>query len=202
MFLFLDVASPIPEFHIINDKKILDSIQIIEKTNEKLSNKLIPTYLKLNKSYNLQENMKKLIITTGPASYTSLRVGASFISGLSLSMDLPVSVISNETIYKLINNPRKQIGIYFESSNNQLFFSYKKNSIFFNDKIENINYNLPNFISFIYYNINPPKFIDKKFESAVFSIKNIILKNLDFLTFHKNSIIKPIYISNNSTLNW
>ena len=201
MFLFLDVASPIPEFHIINDKKILDSIQIIEKTNEKLSNKLIPTYLKLNKSYNLQENMKKLIITTGPASYTSLRVGASFISGLSLSMDLPVSVISNETIYKLINNQRKQIGIYFESSNNQLFFSYKKNSIFFNDKIENINYNLPNFISFIYYNINPPKFIDKKFESAVFSIKNIILKNLDFLTFHKNSIIKPIYISNNSTLN-
>ena len=201
MFLFLDVASPIPEFHIINDKKIIYSIQIIDKTNEKLSNKLIPTYLKLDKIYNLQENMKKLIITTGPASYTSLRVGASFISGLSLSMNLPVSVISNETIYKLINDPGKKIGIYFESSNNQIFFSYKKNSIFFNDRIENKNYIIPKFISFIYYNINLPEFKDKKFESAAFSIKNIIEKNLDFLIFNKNFIIKPIYISNNSTLN-
>ena len=37
MFLFLDVASPIPEFHLIDDKKIIYSIKIIENSDKKLS---------------------------------------------------------------------------------------------------------------------------------------------------------------------
>ena len=48
MFLFLDVASPISEFHLINDKKIIDSIKITNKTDQKLSDLLIPTYLQID----------------------------------------------------------------------------------------------------------------------------------------------------------
>ena len=34
MFLFLDVVSPIPEFHLIKDKKIIVSIKITENSNK------------------------------------------------------------------------------------------------------------------------------------------------------------------------
>ena len=200
MFLFLDVASPISEFHLINDKKITQSIKITDNTDQKLSDKLIPLYLDLNDSYNLSKNITKLIITIGPGSYTALRVGASFIAGLSQSMNLPVSVISSETIYEHLYDSNKEMGVYFESSKNQKFFSYKKGSNFFHEKVENNNYVLPDFISFVSYNVSPPKFIDDKIESESFSIKKVILKNLHILEFNKNLIIKPIYISNNRLL--
>ena len=65
MFLLLDVASPIPEFHLINDKKIIDSIKIIDNNDQKLSDLLIPTYLEIDKAYKLSKNLEKLIITIG-----------------------------------------------------------------------------------------------------------------------------------------
>ena len=201
MFLFLDVTSPIPEFHIINDKKIIDSIKITNKTHQKLSDLLIPTYLEIDNDYNLSKKLKKLIITIGPGSYTALRVGASFIAGLSQSMDLPVAVISTTTIYKHLSDTNKQIGIYFESSNNQKFFLYKKNSEFISVKIDNQNFIIPELISYIFYNLGLPKFIDNKIKSEMFSIKMNVLENLHKLEFNKNLIIKPIYISNNSILN-
>ena len=201
MFLFLDVASPISEFHLINDKKIIDSIKITNKTDQKLSDLLIPTYLQIDNDYNLSKKLKKLIITIGPGSYTALRVGASFIAGLSQSMDLPVAVISTKTIYKYLSDTNKQIGIYFESSNNQKFFLYQKNSEYINVKIENQNFVIPELISYIFYNLGLPKFIDNKIKSEMFSIKMNVLENLEKLEFNKNLIIKPIYISNNSILN-
>ena len=200
MFLFLDAVSPIPEFHLINDKKIIKSIKIIKNSDKKLSNSIIPKYLEINSIYNLNSNIKKLIVTIGPGSYTALRVGASFISGLSQSLSLPVTVVSTETIYDCFND-NKEIGIYFESSNNQKFFSYKKGLVFFHEKIENENYILPKNISSIFYNLKNPKFNDEKIYLKAFSIKEIILKNIENLEFKKNLIIKPIYISNNSILN-
>ena len=200
MFLFLDAASPIPEFHLIEDKKIIKSIKIIEDSDKKLSNSIIPKYLEINSIYNLNSNIRKLIVTIGPGSYTALRVGASFISGLSQSLSLPVTVVSTETIYECFND-NKEIGIYFESSNNQKFFSYKKGLVFFHEKIENENYILPKHISSIFYNLKHPKFNDEKINLKAFSIKEIILKNIELLKFKKNLIIKPIYISNNSILN-
>ena len=201
MFLFLDVASPISEFHLINDKKIIDSIKITNKTDQKLSDLLIPTYLQIDNDYNLSKKLKKLIITIGPGSYTALRVGASFIAGLSQSMDLPVAVISTKTIFKYLSDNNKQIGIYFESSNNQKFFLYQKNSEYINVKIENQNFVIPELISYIFYNLGLPKFTDNKIKSKMFSIKMHVLENLEKLEFNKNLIIKPIYISNNSILN-
>ena len=131
MFLLLDVASPIPEFHLINDKKIIDSIKIVDNNNQKLSDLLIPTYLEIDTAYKLSDNLKKLIITIGPGSYTALRVGASFVAGLSQSMNLPVSAVSTLTIHNHLPEPRNHIGIYFESSNKQkFFFLSKKSSIY------------------------------------------------------------------------
>ena len=105
MFLLLDVASPIPEFHLIDDKKIINSIKIIDNNDQKLSDLLIPTYIEIDTAYKLSKNLEKLIITIGPGSYTALRVGASFIAGLSQSMSLPVSVVSTLTIYNFLSKP-------------------------------------------------------------------------------------------------
>ena len=201
MFLFLDVVSPIPEFYIIKDKKIIESIKIANDTNSKLSDEIIPIYLEINKKYNLEKNINKLIITIGPGSYTALRVGASFISGLSQSMNLPVSIISNKTIFHYLASLNNQTAIYFESSNNQKFFSYKKNKEFIHEKIVSENYILPKSINFIYYNFSYPEFLEKKINSSLFTIRELVLNNLSKLEFRKNLIIKPIYISNNSILN-
>ena len=154
MFLFLDVASPIPEFHLFDDKKIIYSINITADTNKKLSDNIIPTYLKINKAYNLANKITNLIITTGPGSYTALRIGSSFIAGLSQSMNLPVCEISSKTIYDFLYDTDTQMGIYFESSNNQKFLTYKKNGEFFHIKIESEDFVLPNHISnfFLYSN--------------------------------------------------
>lgn len=201
MFLLLDVASPIPEFHLINDKKIIDSIKILDKNDQKLSDLLIPTYLEIDTAYKLSENLKKLIITIGPGSYTALRVGASFVAGLSQSMNLPVSTVSTVTIHNHLAEPRNHIGVYFESSNKQKFFSYQKNHQFIHEKIDDMSYKLPDSVSKLLYNYTLPNFINTKIESKIFSIKNNVIENLDKIKFDKNLIIKPIYISNNTILN-
>ena len=201
MFLLLDVASPIPEFHLINDKKIIDSIKIVDNNDQKLSDLLIPTYLDIDNSYKLSKNLKKLIITIGPGSYTALRVGASFVAGLSQSMNLPVSAVSTLTIHNHLSEPRNHIGIYFESSNKQKFFSYQKNHQFIHEKVDDMSYRLPDSVSKLLYNYTLPNFINTKIESKIFSIKNNVIENLDKIKFDKNLIIKPIYISNNTILN-
>jgi len=201
MFLLLDVVSPIPEFHLINDKKIIDSIKITDNNDQKLSDLLIPTYLEIDTTYKLSDNLKKLIITIGPGSYTALRVGASFIAGLSQSMNLPVSVVSTLTIHNHLLEPRNHIGIYFESSNKQKFFSYQKNHQFIHEKIDDRSYKIPESVSKLLYNYTLPNFINTKIESEIFSIKINIIENLDKLEFDNNLIIKPIYVSNNTILN-
>jgi len=201
MFLLLDVVSPIPEFHLIDDKKIRDSVHILNNVDEKLSDKLVSTYLNINNSYKLYKNIKKLIITIGPGSYTALRVGASFIAGLSQSMDLPVAVISTETIYNHIIESGYKKGIYFESSNKQIFFSYKKETEFIHEKVDNQNYSIPNSISLIFYNNSLPSFINSKISLQNFSIMKSVIQNLHRLEFNKNKIIRPIHVSNNIILN-
>ena len=201
MFLLLDVASPIPEFHLIDDKKIIDSIKITDKNDQKLSDLLIPTYLEIDTAYKLSKNLEKLIITIGPGSYTALRVGASFIAGLSQSMSLPVSVVSTLTIHNHLSEPRNHIGVYFESSNKQKFFSYQKNYQFIHEKIDNIPYVMPKSVFKVLYNLTIPDFINNNIQSEMFSIKTNVIENLDKLKFDKDLIIKPIYISNNTILN-
>ena len=201
MFLLLDVASPIPEFHLIDDKKIIDSIKITDNNDQKLSDLLIPTYIEIDTTYKLSKNLEKLIITIGPGSYTALRVGASFVAGLSQSMSLPVAVVSTLTIHNHLSEPYDQVGVYFESSNEQKFFSYKKNYQFIHEKIDNMSYMMPKSVSKVLYNHSLPHFMNNNTQSEIFSIKNNVIENLDKLEFDKDLIIKPIYISNNTILN-
>ena len=201
MFLFLDVASPIPEFHLIKDKNIIVSLKIVENNDEKLSDNIIPKYLKINEKYNLNVKLTKFIITTGPGSYTALRVGASFIAGLSQSMGLPAATISTENMYKFLYNRNMNSGIYFQSSNNQNFLTFKLDEKFVHQKVENSNFIYPEHITNVFYNLQFSNLNDKSLLSEPFSIQDVVLSNLNYLEFGENIIIKPIYISNNVILN-
>ena len=77
----------------------------------------------------------------------------------------------------------------------------KKNSEIIHEKIDNDSYAMPNSVSYLFYNICLPKFLDCKIKSETFSIKTNVIENLHKLEFNKNLIIKPIYISNNTILN-
>ena len=201
MILFLDVVSPIPEFHLIDDKKVKVSIKIIENKDEKLSDSIITKYLKMNEAYKLNKLITHFIVTSGPGSYTSLRVGASFIAGLSQSTDLPVAVISGENIYEFLKNDNANTCVYFESSNNQNFLTFRDGEKIVHKKVENKNCILPKNIKNIFYNNESPDFYDENLVFTSFSFLEIALKHLNKLEFKKNTIIKPIYISNNVILN-
>ena len=205
MLLFLDVISPIPEFFIIEDNKLIFQRKIIINESEKLSDHIFDVYIKINNDLNLTKNLKKIAITIGPGSYTSLRVGAAFASGLKISKDLLFCPISIEDIFnfKFKNNKIEDVGFFVCSSKNQNFFCiYNEEKKIQYIKLEDDkNFNFYNNINTIYYNLK--KFDSKKIniKQYKFSFINEILDNYKKLIFNKDLIIKPIYISNNKILN-
>ena len=203
MLLFLDIISSIPEFCVIDDNKIILQHKIIQSETDKLSDHIIQSYMEVDKKLNLTKNLTKISTTIGPGSYTSLRVGSAFISGLMISRKIPYYPLSIEDIlnFNSIKYPKKCLGVFITSSNNQKFLCYKiKDNKMEYYKIENNKYSIPKYIDLILFNkskINE----NNKIEQINFSFFEEFYKNYNNLTFNKNIIIKPIYISNNQLLN-
>ena len=116
-------------------------------------------------------------------------------------MGLPVATISTENIYKFLYNRNINGGIYFQSSNNQNFLTFKLDEKFVHQKVENNNLIYPEHITHIFYNLKFPNLNNQSLLSEPFSIQDILLSNINNLEFEENIIIKPIYISNNIILN-
>jgi len=204
MILYLDVVSSIPEFSIIEDNKIIFSTKIIHSLDEKLSDNIIPKYLEMNKSFKFQNNLKGLIITTGPGSYTSLRVGAAFIAGLKYSKNIKTASVSSEIISKLLISDNNKINelVYINSANSQNFISLQNNkNIFTHYKIDNEYANLPKEVKKIYFNEKPLKNQLNNIKYEKFNLNRLVVKNLNKINFSNKNLIKPIYISNNKLLN-
>ena len=203
MLLFLDVISSIPEFCVIDDNKVILRQKITEDETDKLSDNIVQSYIEIDKRLNLTKNLKKISTTIGPGSYTSLRVGSAFISGLMISRKIPYYPLSIEDILKfnLRKYSKKNLGAFITSSNNQKFLCYKiKDNVMEYYKIENNKYTIPKHIDLIIFNKN--KIIqDNELEQIQFSFFEEFYNNYNNLTFKKNIIIKPIYISNNQLLN-
>ena len=203
MLLFLDVISPIPEFCVIDDNKIILQQKIIQDETDRLSDNIIQSYIEIDKRLNLTKNLKKISTTIGPGSYTSLRVGSAFISGIMISRKIPYYPLSIDDIlnFNSIKHSKKNLGVFITSSNNQKFLCYKiKDNEMEYHKIENNKYSVPKNIDLILFNkskINE----NNKIEQINFSFFEEFYKNYNNLTFNKNIIIKPIYISNNQLLN-
>ena len=203
MLLFLDIISSIPEFCVIDDNKIILQQKITQSETDKLSDNIIQTYIEIDKQLNLTKNLKKISTTIGPGSYTSLRVGSAFMSGLMISHNIPYYPLSIEDIinFKAIQHSKENLGVYITSSNNQKFLCYKiKDNKMEYYKIENNKYSIPKHIDLILF--NKSKIIaNDDLEQMKFSFFEEFYNNYNNFTFKKNILIEPIYISNNQLLN-
>lgn len=211
MILFLDVVSPCPKFVLIENDNIIQSIHILDKNITKISDSLIPKYLMLERGKRFFNKINKLVVTTGPGSFTSLRVGISFMYGLSISNEVSICGIS---CIKLLNYSVKKSDfnktlLLICSPNNQNFICIPFNKKQQNYQIHKINddllkkINLDNFTNCI-SNHDMSYDLVKRFPSVnKFTIQNVekiinfnILSNLN-----TESVIKPIYISDNKLYN-
>ena len=209
MILFLDTVSPLPEFSLIGDNKIIFSKKIINNHHEKMSDYLIKSYTDLEKKFSLDQKLENLIINIGPGSYTSLRIGIAFFSGLSMSYQIDLKGIPCVDFYKYLISKDDLLltGIYIHSANNQKFICiYDQKKEYYNiHKIESFNeienFKIKKVISNTELNKNNSNlFKNIKYQSI--SFKEIIIKNLDaIMRLESPKIIEPIYISNNKILN-
>ena len=209
MILFLDTVSPLPEFSLIADNKIILSNKIINNHHEKMSDYLIKSYTDLEKKFALDQKLENLIINIGPGSYTSLRIGIAFFSGLSLSYQIGLKGIPCVDFYKYIISKDDLLftGIYINSANNQKFICiYDEKKEYYNiHKIESFNeienFKIKKIVSNTELNKNNSNFF-KNIKYQNISFKEIIINNLNAIMKLENSkIIEPIYISNNKILN-
>ena len=209
MILFLDTVSPLPEFSLIGDNKIIFSKKIINNHHEKMSDYLIKSYTDLEKKFSLDQKLENLIINIGPGSYTSLRIGIAFFSGLSMSYQIDLKGIPCVDFYKYVISKDDLLltGIYIHSANNQKFICiYDEKKEYYNiHKIESFNeienFKIKKVISNTELNKNNSNFF-KNIKYQSISFKQIIIQNLDAIMKLENSkIIEPIYISNNKILN-
>ena len=209
MILFLDTVSPLPEFSLIGDNKIIFSKKIINNHHEKMSDYLIKSYTDLEKKFSLDQKLENLIINIGPGSYTSLRIGIAFFSGLSISYQIDLKGIPCVDFYKYVISKDDLLftGIYINSANNQKFICiYDKKKEYYNiHKIESFNeienFKIKKVISNTELNKNNSNFF-KNIKYQSISFKEIIIKNLDaIMRLESPKIIEPIYISNNKILN-
>ena len=68
-------------------------------------------------------------------------------------------------------------------------------------KIENIEQTIPDNIKSIFYNLEKLKLVHEKPKQYKFIFIDEVLENLNYLSFTKNTIVEPIYVSNNKILN-
>ena len=211
MILFLDVVSPCPQFVLLDNDKIIRSIHILDKNIIKISDGLLSKYLKLERKYDLFNKIDKLIVSTGPGSFTSLRVGISFMYGQSISKDIPFYGISSTKLlnYSIKRDNYENTLLLVCSANSQNFICipFKKAS---NDyKIHKINDTILKKINSDCYtscvaNYKIPDDLKKKLSN----INNFVVHNIEenvnlcvLSNLKKEQVISPVYISDNKLLN-
>lgn len=206
MILFLDTVSPFPEFSVIKDSKVIQSIQILNEKSNKISDCIIPVFIKLQKKLLLNSKIEKLIVCTGPGSYTALRVGIAFMYGLSFSKNIPLIGISSPDLFQFVlpkSNIKKTLMFTCSSNNQNFIITFSNQAVKY--LIKRLDYNLSSLrIDFNKYNYSISNY---KLSSDM--IKTLHLNNhqeisfseiirskfKDIISFPINDIIEPIYIS-------
>ncbi len=211
MILFLDTVSSLPEFFLIEDNKIISSKKIINEYHEKMSDCIVSQYLELNREFLLSKKLTNIIVNTGPGSYTALRVGIAFVSGLSISQKIDLKGFSCIDLFRYSINcaDTNSSAFLIFSSNDQNFFCFYNDQIANYDihKIENdkqIQNLMHKNLKKIYTNekIDNKILYNKNIKYEIIGFEKVVSTNLKkILKLPKQSVINPIYISNNKILN-
>jgi tRNA A37 threonylcarbamoyladenosine modification protein TsaB len=212
MILFLDIISPIPKFVITDNNNVIESLEIIDKNCTKISDIIHTKFINLQKKYNLLNTLNHLTVFTGPGSYTCLRVGISFMLGISYATKKPIyGITCTEFLSQFINNNDfHNTFIIICSSSNQNFIclptnktdtnNYQYKILKINDKhsfdtidIKMYNKCIANFVL--------PDFINEEVSANIEKLEYINIEDKLFENFinisNNENILQPIYISDN-----
>ena len=211
MILFLDTISLLPKFFLIKKKNVIKSIHILGKKNMKISDEIVSRYNFFKKKYKFNNKLTKMIVLTGPGSYTGLRLGISFMYGLSIAKKIPLfglSFVSLLNTQVVRNNFSNTFFIIF-SDNNQNFVCVpldKTNEydIYkFTDNLSSIKIDFNKFSKCISNN-KIPKILKRSFKNisdfSIIDVEDLLNNNLNSF-LEKKDVIKPIYVSDNKLFN-
>ena len=212
MILFLDTVSPLPVFSVIKENKVIKSIQILKKNSNKISDCIIPAYFTLQNQLQINDKIEKLIVCTGPGSFTALRVGIAYKYGLSISKKISLIGISSTDLlqFTISKSYEKKTLMIICSSNNQNFIaiSSNKNDKYLINKIDvklhsvKIDYSKYSYcISNSKLSSNIVKIIGKKICQQTNFTEIVRLNLINILSLPIKSIVEPIYISDNKLFN-
>ena len=212
MILFLDAVSPLPVFSVIEENKVIKSIQILTENSKKISDCIIPAYFTLQNQIQINDKIEKLIVCTGPGSFTALRVGIAFMYGLSISKKISLIGISCADLLKftILKSYVKKTLMIICSSNNQNFIAISSNKSHkylinkIDDKIHSMKIDYSQYSHCISNSKLPSNIVNilgKKIcqQTNFAEIVKLNLKNI--LSLPVKSIIEPIYISDNKLFN-
>ena len=207
MILFLDTISLKPKFFLIKKNNIIHSIHILEKKNMKISDEIVPRYNFFEKKNKFNNKLTKMIVLTGPGSYTGLRLGISFMYGMSAAKKIPlfgVSFINLLNTLVVKKNFNKTLLVIF-SDNNQNFLCIPSNKLKeyfiykFTDDISSLKIDFRKY-SICVSNNKSSKILKRLFnhinDFIYADIENLLNNDLKPL-LKKRNVIKPIYVSDN-----
>ena len=209
MILFLNVISPKPEFVLLDNNKIVESLPILDHDSDKVSDHIQHKFKKFEKKNNFLDMLDCLVVCRGPGSYTSLRVCISFMLGISYSKNIHIygpsciDLLNKSILDKDFNTTI----IVICSANNQNFIcipcvkKYHQYTTYkINDKYTFNNINLKVYSKCI-FNYPLAEGLRENLSIDIDCLKYTDLKEnlikFSSLILIKQSILQPIYISEN-----
>jgi len=91
--LGIETSSTCGSVAVVEDRKVLG--ELFFNTGRKHSTKIVPSITNLLSTVGLDKaDLEGIAVTSGPGSYTSLRIGISIAKGLAYSLDIPLIGIS------------------------------------------------------------------------------------------------------------
>ena len=185
-----------------------NSYEVFSDTKEDTS-KSLPFIVEnvLNKAQSSFNDIDGIAISMGPGSFTGLRVGLSYVKGLSLALDIPIVPISTfESMINIVKpNPGKVIQTIIHSHGNALYIAQyiSKDKLYVLDSVPKIidvndlEYKKDMFIIYV----GPNKIVDQlnikemnNIQLTALSIASLGYNNYDFLKTKSINNLAPNYI--------
>ena len=185
-----------------------DSYEVFSDTKEDAA-KSLPFIVEnvLNKAQSSFNDIDGIAISMGPGSFTGLRVGLSYVKGLSLALDIPIVPISTfESMINIVKpNPGKVIQTIIHSHGNALYIAQyiSKDKLYVLDSVPKIidvndlEYKKDMFIIYV----GPNKIVDQlnikemnNIQLTALSIASLGYNNYDFLKTKSINNLAPNYI--------
>ena len=200
MLLLIDTVSDCPKI-ILKSDNITNSLKILHNNQGQISEKIIQKIIRLFSTKYRLKNISKIIVCTGPGSFTGLRIGIASAIGLGLALNIKVYGISAFEIllgFSRLKYDFEEIHTFVQSSNNQNFlcvFNKKGKYIYKPIKLSDIS-KLQNSKKNALF-ISNEKIVNSKlnYSKIVYKQINDIMLNCDISKFKlEKKIIEPYYI--------